>query len=504
MISVDCVEDVQTCKRGDVKQLPMMRVYMVENDGFYGQINKPDIYNWIRDKTSNYPRHFNNTNEIEQISQFYKHVIVAQIPPNRKKDKEAFFNTAYNTRNPNDDVYCYVDAEDNQQESSFQFYHIREAFIEDFAYNETKKIPPNQCRIPLVEEISPYNAQLYMESQGPVGFYFIDKNQTEMNHFYSEALIVAKKFRGKMIFTFVDNNIHWRLIGSLGLSGDNLPGFTIEQPYPSPINGTRAHYPLLIREEEEIRKKLNRPWNVSDWKIPVDNKPKDQRIEEATGEKASNVQNATEQEQQTPKPVPCVDSWLITAYVEQFLSGEIPLRLRSEPIPKEPSNALIHMVGDTFNEIILSDEAKDKYQFVAFTAPWCHKCKKLKPELLEMAEEVKEDKRVVFATMDLTLNDYPPVYTMNGFPTLYLFPAGDKTHPIYFGIFYSPQRIRRFLKNQIPNLAIAVDEEAIRVEEQEEKKKEKEEKRKRKKEEEKQRQQNPFGGMSGVKTNDEL
>jgi thiol-disulfide isomerase/thioredoxin len=120
-------------------------------------------------------------------------------------------------------------------------------------------------------------------------------------------------------------------------------------------------------------------------------------------------------------------------------------------------------VGDTFNSSVLES---DKWVFIKFTAPWCEKCKKLKPEFEEIAGELAADPRIQLADFDVTENDYWPSYVASGYPCLLLFPPDDKTKPFQCEEFYSAMRIRKFLNKRIPDVHLVVDEAVIKAEDE--------------------------------------
>lgn len=120
----------------------------------------------------------------------------------------------------------------------------------------------------------------------------------------------------------------------------------------------------------------------------------------------------------------------IAAFVDNFAAGKIEPSIKSEPIPESNDGPVKVIVAHTYNDIVL-DDAKDV--LVEFYAPWCGHCKALAPKYEELGtlyanSEFKD--KVVIAKVDATNNDVPD--EIQGFPTIKLYPAGDKTNPVTY------------------------------------------------------------------------
>ncbi|KAH3672923.1 hypothetical protein WICMUC_003977 [Wickerhamomyces mucosus] len=119
----------------------------------------------------------------------------------------------------------------------------------------------------------------------------------------------------------------------------------------------------------------------------------------------------------------------VAAFVKRYSVGEIDPIVKTEEIPEIQENFVYKIVGKTHNDII-NDEEKDV--LVKYYAPWCGHCKRLAPvyeELAELYASSKEGKsKIRIANVDATLNDVE--VDIAGYPTLILYPAGDKSNPI--------------------------------------------------------------------------
>jgi len=114
-------------------------------------------------------------------------------------------------------------------------------------------------------------------------------------------------------------------------------------------------------------------------------------------------------------------------FIDGVLKGTVAPNVKSEPVPADNTGPVKVIVGTTFDEIVM-DNSKDV--FVEFYAPWCGHCKSLAPKFEELGKLFKDDPTMVVAKVDSTANDTPA--DVQGFPTLILYPAGDKSNPVNY------------------------------------------------------------------------
>jgi protein disulfide-isomerase A1 len=115
------------------------------------------------------------------------------------------------------------------------------------------------------------------------------------------------------------------------------------------------------------------------------------------------------------------------AWLESVADGLRPSFMKSEPIPEANDQPVKVIVGKTFDQIV-QDPTKDI--LVEFYAPWCGHCKNLAPVYEQLAQSFASEPTITIAKIDATANDTPA--PVKGFPTLYFFPANDKSHPIEY------------------------------------------------------------------------
>ncbi|KAI9062013.1 protein disulfide isomerase [Trametes sanguinea] len=84
----------------------------------------------------------------------------------------------------------------------------------------------------------------------------------------------------------------------------------------------------------------------------------------------------------------------------------------------------------TFDEVALNPE---KDVIVAFTAPWCGHCKRLKPIYEEVAKDFSSESNCVVANVDADAKNNRPLaekYGIGSFPTIKFFPKDNKDEPL--------------------------------------------------------------------------
>uniref|UniRef100_A0A673IX05 Protein disulfide-isomerase A3 n=1 Tax=Sinocyclocheilus rhinocerous TaxID=307959 RepID=A0A673IX05_9TELE len=113
-------------------------------------------------------------------------------------------------------------------------------------------------------------------------------------------------------------------------------------------------------------------------------------------------------------------------FLEDYFAKRLKRYVKSEPVPESNDDPVKVVVADTFDEIV-NDPEKDV--LVEFYAPWCGHCKNLEPIYKELGEKLSGDPKIVIAKMDATANDVRPNYYVQGFPTIYFAPSGQKDQP---------------------------------------------------------------------------
>jgi protein disulfide-isomerase A1 len=212
--------------------------------------------------------------------------------------------------------------------------------------------------------------------------YIFAETEEERNSFSALLKSVAEKHRGAVSFATIDAKAYGAHAGNLNLKTDKFPSFAIQD-------------------------------TVNNKKYPFD---QESEITEVA----------------------------IAKFVDDFVAGKIEPSIKSEPIPENQEGPVTIVVAKNYDDVVL-DNNKDV--LIEFYAPWCGHCKALAPKydiLAELYTKAGLDKVVTIAKVDATLNDVPD--EIQGFPTIKLYKAGDKTNPITYSGSRSIEDLIKFVK----------------------------------------------------------
>lgn len=121
----------------------------------------------------------------------------------------------------------------------------------------------------------------------------------------------------------------------------------------------------------------------------------------------------------------------IVTFLDDYEGGRLKHWMKSEPEPTEEdmSGPVGVLVGSTFTAIA-HDTSTDV--LIDFYAPWCGHCRKFEPLYKELARNLKHVPSLRIMKLDATRNEVEGMQIMS-FPSLILFPAGDKPAVMYQG-----------------------------------------------------------------------
>ncbi|KAI0760753.1 protein disulfide isomerase [Fomes fomentarius] len=110
-----------------------------------------------------------------------------------------------------------------------------------------------------------------------------------------------------------------------------------------------------------------------------------------------------------------------------FITTQSGVKSNIKP-PPPPAYQVLD--AHTFDEVALNPE---KDVIVAFTAPWCGHCKRLKPIYEDVAKDFINEPNCLVTNVDADAKNNRPLaekYEVGSFPTIKFFPKGQKDSPI--------------------------------------------------------------------------
>ncbi|AQZ18915.1 PDI1 (YCL043C) and EUG1 (YDR518W) [Zygosaccharomyces parabailii] len=233
--------------------------------------------------------------------------------------------------------------------------------------------------LPYFGEVNGETFASYVESGLPLAYFFYN-NDEEKEEYLAFFTKLGKEYRGKLNFAGLD-------AGKFGKHAENL--------------NMKEQFPLFAVHNMSS----NLKYGLSQLA--------DEEFEKLTEPTKLNTKD-------------------ITKLVDDILAGKAEAIVKSEEIPDTQESAVIKIVGKNHDDII-NDSKKDV--LVKYYAPWCGHCRRLAPIYEELANVIASDdkasKSVVIGDIDATENDVPGV-PLEGYPTVFLYPAGKNAEPVLF------------------------------------------------------------------------
>lgn len=134
----------------------------------------------------------------------------------------------------------------------------------------------------------------------------------------------------------------------------------------------------------------------------------------------------------------------VETFISTYEKGTLKPFLKSEPEPSEEDLAGTDvgvLVGTTFTEVA-HDDSTDV--LVDFYAPWCGHCRKFEPDYKSLARKLRHVKTLKVMKFDATRNEAEGM-SINGFPTIILFPAGKGKGELHYSGKRTPDDMVKWL-----------------------------------------------------------
>ncbi|KAH6604668.1 disulfide isomerase 1 [Trichoderma cornu-damae] len=375
LAKVDCVDEADLCKDHGVEGYPTLKVFrgLDKVTPYTGQRKAAGITSYMV-KQSLPAVSILNKDTVEDFKTADKVVLVAYISADDKASNETFTSLANELR----DTYLFGGVNDAAvaEAEGVKFPSI----VLYKSFDEGKNVFTDKFDVDAIRSFAQVAATPLVGEVGPETYsgymsagiplaYIFAETQEERDDLSKIVKPIAEKYKGKINFATIDAKSFGAHAANINLKTDKFPAFAIH----------------------DVDKNLKYPFD------------QDKEINEKD----------------------------IAKFVDEFADGKIEPSIKSEPIPETQEGPVTVVVAHTYSEIIL-DDAKDV--LIEFYAPWCGHCKALAPKYEELASlyansEFKD--KVVIAKIDATNNDVPD--EIQGFPTIKLYPAGDKKNPVTYG-----------------------------------------------------------------------
>lgn len=395
LVQVDCTEEQQLCQEQGIRGYPTLKVFrgLADEKPYEGARQADAIAQYMIKQSQPAVTAGVSAADVETVTDAAQESVIVQVLP-EGSDNKAANATFYEIANQKRDKYVFLSTSDadlvkkyDVKTPTYLVYRADYKKDEDPSIFNTAVEPVALNKFFEVES-TPYfgeiNGQTFQDymDSGIPLAYLFYNDQDERNNWESKLNSLIKNSRGKVNFVGLDAS-------KFGVHAGNL--------------NQKEVFPLFAIHDIENNKKygLNQDVDLS------------------------------------------IDS--IEKLVTDFIAGEAEPNVKSEEIPEEQLNAVYKLVGKTHDEII-GDDSKDV--LVMYHATWCGHCKKLAPTFEELAAVYMNDEdsagKVLIANIEATENDVN--VEIEGFPTLILYPAGDKSNPVNYEGARDLEGLANFIK----------------------------------------------------------
>ncbi|XP_062233546.1 protein disulfide isomerase-like 1-5 [Phragmites australis] len=127
-----------------------------------------------------------------------------------------------------------------------------------------------------------------------------------------------------------------------------------------------------------------------------------------------------------------------------LLDGTLPPYHKSEPVPQE-KGLVEKVVGRTFESSVLENPQN---VFLEVYTPWCLDCEAISKNVEKLAKQFSGLDNLKFARIDASVNEHPKLQ-VNNYPTLFLYPAEDKSIPIKLSKKSSVKDMAKLIKKKL-------------------------------------------------------
>ncbi|KAF5344150.1 hypothetical protein D9758_008908 [Tetrapyrgos nigripes] len=380
LAKVDCVDQAELCQAWGVQGYPTLKVFKNGTPADYAGPRKADgIISYMVKQSLPAVSQVTQAN-VEEFKKADKFVAIAYLASSTDAPAAAFSATAEKHR----DDYLFgvttdadVIAADGITPPAVVVYRSFDAPKVPYPFPisdvEVKDLEEwlQDLSIPIIDEVSQENYQVYAQSGKPLAYIFLDPTEEKKDELLNSFKPLAEEYKSKLNFVWIDGIKFGDHAKALNLMEAKWPGFVIQ----------------------DLSQQLKYPFDQSKELTPA-----------------------------------AASEW-----VSAFVKGELEPQLKSQPIPDSQDEAVFNLVGKQFDEVVL-DDSKDVFvEFYATWCGHCKRLKPTWDSLGEKYAAVQD--KITIAKMEATENDLPPSapFRITGFPTLKFKPAGSREFLDYEG-----------------------------------------------------------------------
>ncbi|KAE8263580.1 hypothetical protein A4X09_0g7196 [Tilletia walkeri] len=384
LAKIDCTVETALCQEVGVGGYPTLKIYRGKTDGaaeYSGPRKADGIVSYMLKQNQPALTHLTSASEADKLKKQDKVVAIAYVSSSSadKKALEAFRTAAEKERDSY--TFGYVDSADLAKAAGIKTFPsivIYRSFDEpELHYPSSDPIEAaaiesfvKDASVPLIDQVGPENFRLYADAGLPIVYYFTEPNDPKKDAILEDLKPVAKEFKGKVNFVWIDAVKFAQHAETLNLKTEVWPAAAIQDM------GAHTKFPL---------------------------------------------------QQLGVKPAETIKT-----FVSDFVNGKLQPSIKSEPVPATQSESVFVLVADEFDKVV-NDHSKDLLvEFYAPWCGHCKKLEPTFAALGEKYAAHKD--QITIAKMDATKNDIPPSagFSVEGFPTIKFRPAGPASKWIDF------------------------------------------------------------------------
>jgi protein disulfide-isomerase A1 len=377
---VDCVEHADLCQAHGVQGYPTIKVYRDGKPSDYNGPRKADGIIGYMIKQSLPAVTQVTSDDLETFQKADKIVAIAYVASSTDAPAPAFSALADKHR---DDYLFGLSSDAAAAEKAgvtppaLVLYRAFDEPKVEYPYPIASATPDEfaewitELAVPLIDEVSGENYQVYANSGKPLAYLFVDPTDENKDKHIEALRPVAALHKGHVNFVWIDA-IKF---------GDHAKGLNLDE----------AKWPSFVIQD--LKKQLKYPY---------------------------------EQGKE-------IETKVISDMVQEYRDGKLLPHLKSAAVPETQDESVYTLVGKNYEEIV-DDDSKDMFiEFYAPWCGHCKRLGPIWSAVGDHFAPIND--KVLIAKMDATENDLPASvpFSIAGFPTIKFKAAGSKEYVDYEG-----------------------------------------------------------------------